>query len=158
MNQLNRIKIVKIALWGVVFLWLVLIFALSAQPAERSDLLSKRITGIIAGAISWIASLDIDAKTINGLISVWNNVVRKFAHGWVYFILGILVIKAITYTRLTGFKAYVLTLVFCSIYAASDEFHQLFVPGRSGQISDVLIDLLGAVFGMVVYWFFKNRG
>ena len=33
-------------------------------------------------------------------------------------------------------------------YAATDEFHQLFVPGRSGQISDVLLDSAGALAGV----------
>lgn len=37
-----------------------------------------------------------------------------------------------------------------ALYAASDEFHQLFVPGRSGQISDVLLDSAGVCFGVLL--------
>ena len=37
------------------------------------------------------------------------------------------------------------------LYACSDEFHQLFVAGRSGRISDVLIDSAGAVLGMAAF-------
>ena len=38
-----------------------------------------------------------------------------------------------------------------SLYAASDEFHQLFVPGRAGLVSDALIDSLGALLGVIVF-------
>ena len=41
-------------------------------------------------------------------------------------------------------------IVFCFLYACSDEIHQLFVPGRSGMFTDVLIDTGGAVTGMLV--------
>ena len=37
-----------------------------------------------------------------------------------------------------------------SAYAATDEFHQLFVPGRSGQISDVILDSAGAALGVLL--------
>ena len=35
-------------------------------------------------------------------------------------------------------------------YAATDEFHQLFVPGRSGQVSDVILDSAGAAIGVLI--------
>jgi VanZ family protein len=38
------------------------------------------------------------------------------------------------------------------LYAASDEFHQLFVPGRSGEVKDVLIDSAGAVTGALLFY------
>jgi len=41
--------------------------------------------------------------------------------------------------------------VFCVLYAISDETHQIFVPGRSAQISDVLIDSVGAIVGILMY-------
>jgi VanZ family protein len=43
-----------------------------------------------------------------------------------------------------------LALVF--LYAASDELHQVFVPGRTGQISDVVVDVAGAVAGLTLLW------
>ena len=51
--------------------------------------------------------------------------------------------------------------VIAAAYAATDEFHQLFVPGRSGQISDVVLDSAGALAGLliltVVRGIMKNR-
>ncbi len=35
-------------------------------------------------------------------------------------------------------------------YAATDEIHQLFVPGRSGQLSDVLLDSAGVMAGIII--------
>ncbi|MBQ3466792.1 MAG: VanZ family protein, partial [Oscillospiraceae bacterium] len=44
--------------------------------------------------------------------------------------------------------AFLTGLLFCFLYACSDEFHQLFVPGRAGMFSDVLIDTVGVLFGL----------
>lgn len=52
--------------------------------------------------------------------------------------------------RVSGFKAFTLALGICILYAISDEFHQLFVPGRGGQIRDVLIDSTGAIVGVAI--------
>ncbi|MGV8147186.1 MAG: VanZ family protein [Alkaliphilus sp.] len=44
-----------------------------------------------------------------------------------------------------------LTLLVCVLYAISDETHQIFVPGRSAQVSDILIDSVGAAVGILIY-------
>lgn len=44
-----------------------------------------------------------------------------------------------------------LSWVFCILYAASDEFHQLFVPGRAGLVTDVCIDSAGALLGILLF-------
>ena len=57
---------------------------------------------------------------------------------------------------ITRKKAYIYSLVIVFGYACSDEFHQLFVEGRSGQFKDVLIDTSGGVFGGILT-FLKNK-
>ena len=47
-------------------------------------------------------------------------------------------------------KTGILSFLFSVIYALSDEFHQSFVPGRDGNIVDVLIDSSGALVGILV--------
>mgnify|MGYP000059507674 CR=1 FL=1 len=47
---------------------------------------------------------------------------------------------------------YIAALGFAFCYASTDEFHQLFVPGRSGQVRDVLIDSCGAAIGVLIAW------
>lgn len=45
----------------------------------------------------------------------------------------------------------ILSWAFCILYAASDELHQLFVPGRAGLITDVCIDSAGALLGILLF-------
>ncbi|WDC84212.1 VanZ family protein [Caloramator sp. mosi_1] len=61
-------------------------------------------------------------------------------------LLGIL-----TYTYLKHTKTnnkFLIAFLICFVYAASDEFHQYFVPGRGPRVKDVLIDSLGAIVGI----------
>ena len=78
---------------------------------------------------------------------------RKVAHFSEYFILGVLVIIFLNYV--IGNKKYIIVflicLVICALYATSDEFHQVFILGRSGQAVDVCIDTLGALTGIILY-------
>ena len=51
-----------------------------------------------------------------------------------------------------------LSIFLAFLYACSDEVHQLFVAGRSGQASDVLLDTFGAMVGVGVYYLlFKKK-
>jgi len=51
------------------------------------------------------------------------------------------------------FFTLIFSLIFCLFYAASDEIHQLFVPGRGAKATDVLIDGIGALIGIGLYKF-----
>ena len=46
---------------------------------------------------------------------------------------------------------------FTVLYAASDEWHQSFVPGRHPQLTDVLIDACGAATGLLIFWWLQRR-
>ena len=54
-----------------------------------------------------------------------------------------------------------LAVAMAAAYAASDEFHQLFVEGRAGRVSDVLIDSAGALAGVGIctlcIWLYRRR-
>lgn len=73
-------------------------------------------------------------------------IVRKFAHFTEYFILGILSINMIN----SYGKRWYVAVIICVLYAISDEMHQLFVSGRSCQITDILIDSLGSTCGILL--------
>jgi len=126
--------------WVAVGLWMVLIFCFSQQPATTSSRLSTSITKSIIKTIEKatpIAALDLRHL---------NHIVRKNAHFFIYLVLGVLVLNAVRSTSIG------VALLICVIYAISDEFHQLFIPGRGAQIKDVLIDSAGATVGIGVYW------
>ncbi len=49
-----------------------------------------------------------------------------------------------------------LALAIVFLYSASDELHQVFVPSRTGQISDVLVDVSGGTIGLTLLWLGKK--
>lgn len=79
-----------------------------------------------------------------------HHFIRKNAHFFIYLILGALVKYALNSTGIRGFKAAAIGLLICVAYAFSDEIHQLVVPGRGGQLSDVVIDSCGAGLGILL--------
>jgi VanZ family protein len=131
--------------WSALLLWCVFIFTLSAQPAEVSNELSKGMTEIMMEHTEKVfpeGELD---------IGTFNQLVRKNAHFFFYLILGMLVIRALQRSGKSGKRAFALAWVISVLYAMSDEFHQVFVPGRGAQIRDVVIDSAGAIVGIGVY-------
>ncbi len=133
--------------WLPALIWMGIIFYLSAQPAQESSELSSVV-------MHWLLDFVENWLTINA--SFFHLVVRKGAHLSAYFILAVLTMYAIGSSFSLGkFLSHRiragLAFVICVLYAASDEIHQLFVPGRSGQISDVGIDAFGALLGISVY-------
>jgi VanZ family protein len=85
-------------------------------------------------------------------VSFTSFVVRKCAHFIEYFILGILLFM--------GFKdinrlkqTFGISLLLGVIYAATDEIHQYFIPGRAMSIKDVFIDSLGVLTGLCLLVF-----
>ena len=137
--------------WLLVLSWMILIFSLSAQPAEQSSQLSGGITDTVIETVEKVVpNLSINRDTLSHLI-------RKNAHFFAYLILGILVTNALYYsTKMQVKKQIILSFIICVLYAISDEVHQLFVPGRSGEVRDVVIDSSGAGVGIFIFHVFKT--
>jgi VanZ family protein len=85
--------------------------------------------------------------------------VRKLAHVSEYAVLAVLLYRAVVHTTLKGRRALsaALVLVLCAAYAASDEFHQSFVPSRTASVRDVMIDICGATLALILYWSIATR-
>lgn len=136
-------KIIKTLLWILVILWMIVIFTLSAQVRNQSNNLSTGITEMIVGIIKMIVpNADFD-------MGMFNHIVRKNAHFIAYLILGMLLVNVLTFDKdhVEMTKAQIIG----SMYAASDEFHQMFVPGRGPQVRDVFIDSAGAFVGIMIF-------
>jgi len=146
---ISKKRIIILLSWIAVILWMLLIFNLSSQTADHSDKLSKGIVAVVVEMIEKVAhGFDIDT-------SGFNHIIRKLAHFFAYLVLGVLVMNALSQSGVSGMRACVFALGICTLYAVSDEVHQLFVPGRSGQAMDVLIDSAGAVAGMIGFMPYK---
>ncbi len=76
--------------------------------------------------------------------------VRKAAHMTEYGVLAFFIYVWIGKWMNAGLKRYLSALLISALYAASDEIHQLFIPGRSGRVTDVLIDSSGALIVIVI--------
>ena len=85
-------------------------------------------------------------------ISAFNLIVRKLAHVIEYCILTLLLYRSLAGEQSLRWRPHLawLSAGIASLYALSDEFHQLFVPGRGARLLDWGIDLAGAVFAMLV--------
>ena len=82
-------------------------------------------------------------------LGTWDYVLRKCAHATEYAILALLLLRA------TGSFAWAWSLAV--VYAASDEIHQTFVPGRHGSPVDVAIDAAGAALGLAAAVYTRAR-
>jgi VanZ family protein len=124
--------------------WMALIFYLSSQPASQSNELSNQVTEVIVETIEKVAP----EIASNWDLKESNHFIRKNAHFFSYFVLGVLVMNAL-YQK--GYRKFVLSLIICILYSISDEIHQTFVPGRGGNIIDVVIDSSGSLIGIGLY-------
>jgi len=145
---MNRNGLTVLFSWFLVFIWLVVIFYLSTQPAADSSNLSKKVTKVIIEIIP----LDNEVSTTENLIAKLEPSIRKLGHFSEYFVLGLLVTNALRVSGVFGIKAFIYSLLFCILYAVSDEFHQYFVPGRSTEFGDVVIDTIGSFIGVSLYY------
>ena len=75
-----------------------------------------------------------------------DHIIRKNAHAFEFLVLAILVANVLKIFGLTGKNALVYIMFICLLCAVLDEYHQLFVPGRASQVTDVLIDFAGSLW------------
>ncbi len=143
MTKANQRKL--LILLAVVF-WMAIIFKLSAQPGEQSNLLSTKVTTAIV-SLAKLFRPDVNVVSLNYFI-------RKCAHFLAYLVLGIIVLFAMRRIGVMGKQGVVFTLLLCIGYAITDELHQAFVPGRTPKLLDVLIDSSGASLGIGMFILF----
>lgn len=145
-----------------IFIWMGVIFGFSSKSGNESNNQSKSIIESVADATN-VKNIEKD-KSTEGTYSVkktsivmdrLNKIVRKCAHASIYFVLSIFVMNFIFIVKKENkFKYYLVGIFICFLYACTDEFHQLYVPGRTGRFTDALIDTLGASMGCIVMWIF----
>ena len=121
-------KVIKIIL---VLLWMVMIFLLSNEEAVKS---SKKSDGLIIKSVELFTGKSLSDQEKEKVLKYLVFPVRKCAHLSLYLILGILVISLLREYMVINTKLVLLSLLIRFLYACSDEIHQLFVPGRSGEV------------------------
>lgn len=170
-------------IWLTIFMvftvmWAVLIFNMSSNPAGESDKMSMYVGRKVATV--FIPSYNEMTYDVQQTIAEkLDYPVRKAAHMTEYAVFAVLISLDIYYIteiknkRRTvngkfsqtgknyesfngyknGKKNAVIAIIIVALYASTDEIHQLFVPGRAGLFTDVLIDTAGGIIGVIVTYF-----
>ena len=129
--------------WLPAAIWMGVIFAMSAAPGDVSGAQSGLIVRIILAVHSLFGC---NTPLAPDTLDLIHTLVRKAAHMSEYAVLALLSLHAL---RQNGARYPMRTaLALCVLYAATDEFHQAFVPDRGPSPLDVAIDTLGACSGL----------
>jgi len=124
------------------FLWVIVILSFSLQDGSRSSLQSGMITTTIQSLLSSIG-IEIERQFLSFLI-------RKAAHFTEFFILGLLLKQSSKdmQSKLFIYLGFLVPIL--------DETVQIFVPGRAMAVTDMFIDLVGILFGVLVMRLIHN--
>ena len=138
----------KIIFTAILIIHMCVIFGFSMQPARDSGAQSKGFTVAVMNMIPGMNTKSVDEK--NQIAENIDFYIRKCAHFSIYTVLGFLSFFAfLSYDGIRNCKyKYLYILVFCLLYAVSDEIHQYFVPGRACRVFDVGVDFCGSLFGV----------
>ena len=144
--MINILKnIIRIILGILLIGTFFIIFGFSNQSGEESSGISRKVTEFIAEKI-----LNIPDNAKQEIIENMEGIVRKIAHFSIYTLVGILIMAFMSTYKLLLWKKLGISIMGGLIYAISDEYHQSFIPGRSAEVRDVLIDLSGVIFGIII--------
>ena len=136
--------------WMPAILWMAVIFLGS------TDMLSAEHTSrFLVPFLRWI-----DPQISLAALNMTEILIRKLGHLTEYAILAALLWRALRGGTRWQMKMSILFLAAwgaCAIFAASDEFHQSFVPSRTASPHDVIIDICGALVGLAICAAFARR-
>lgn len=156
LNPKKRIILKFISIFLVIF-WLLVIFTLSGMNSNESNNKSKSSLNIlIQETLNLTNKVGITDKhptqtKKDRVINKINLPMRKFAHATVFIILALLIMTCLRTFKLGLKPSFIITILVSFMYALFDEYHQTFIPGRTGQFSDSLIDTLGALIGASLF-------
>ena len=126
--------------------WPALLWAIVISTFSTGVFTSDNTSRIIVPILKWFFP-----HASQETLFLVHHFIRKMGHLTEYFILSLLILRGIRAGKTgihLGWALAAMAIVGC--YAALDEFHQSFVPGRTAAVSDVLIDTAGGVAAQVV--------
>lgn len=139
----------KIILIILLIIWMITVFCFSNQQGETSGSTS----GKVIKAILKIFTKDVSEEKIQKL----QLPIRKLAHFTIFSIGGVLAIMLLNQYNIPLIQKIIYSQLIITIYAATDEFHQRFIPGRTASIWDVLIDSAGALTAILIISLFIKK-
>jgi hypothetical protein len=136
--------------WLPLLVWLGVIFL-----GSTSLMSAEHTSRLIVPILLWLKP-GMSPKAIWIILVI----MRKCAHVSEYAILALLLWRALRSGPTLRTKLPMLfnaVLLACAVFAASDEFHQSFVKSRTPSVGDVLLDIVGALFGLLICASFARR-
>ena len=149
-----KLKIFRTILIIMLFFTFFMIFGFSSQNGTESKGISTKVTDTILSFSNKYKQANSKEKI--RIRNKTNAVVRKIAHFTIYTILGGLLMGTMIKTKLKIKWRVLITLGAGIIYAILDEVHQIFSPGRTAKVTDVYIDTLGVLLGIVIVLFIRE--
>lgn len=144
----------------ICILWFGFIFYNSTKSGDASNEKSYKVLNQIRQQYREIVGEDYkDYRNLpnSSREEKLNLIIRKNAHAFEYCILAVIVSAILFQFKLKGKSAIIYIMFVCLFYAVLDEFHQIYVPGRTSSVKDVLIDFAGALIGMGFYYLVYYR-
>jgi VanZ family protein len=135
--------------WWPALVWAVVISAFSTGVFTSDN------TGHVIIPILRFFVPHASAETLDFL----HHIIRKCGHLTEYFILSMLILRGMRAGQKALYLRWALvTILIVACYAALDEYHQSFVPGRTAAVGDVLIDTTGGIAAQIVASLFVLLG
>ena len=159
----------RIILGILIIIWMITIFLFSNEDGMESENTSDIITNRLVNE-TIENNIEIEENVDNANNEDANNsvnvakynyefemykgevrlVVRKSAHFIIYLVGGFLLFNFFRTYNISLRNQIIYAILGITLYASSDEFHQLFVNGRTARVEDVLLDTLGAIVGILL--------
>ncbi len=148
-NKSMRRRIAVSILAAVLLVGLYsMIFSFSGQDGEESGSISRYVSEKCVEVANTLVGNKWTKVFKDSLAEYLEHPIRKLAHFSEYACMGILVYTLLRQWRAGNKKTYLLVALWVCLSAMGDEFHQTFVPGRSGNPFDVCLDTCGGCFGI----------
>ena len=143
----NRPVIVLLWYWLPVVVWMAIVFSASADSRSY-----QHSTALFEPLLHWLFP-----RMSQDMIHEIHHGFRKLGHLSEYAVLGWLVWRAVRRPvkndpRPWNWQEAGLALSVVFAYAASDEFHQIYVPTRTPLVTDVMIDTTGGAVALLLLW------
>lgn len=150
-------NIKKILIWIPAIIMAMVIFGFSKQDGEESSGLSYKAADMILTVCDKAGMVDYNDNNRDSMIEAVQFPIRKAAHMTEYAVLSVLVMLALIVDGIKGIRLPVIAAIIAVAFAATDELHQRYVPGRYGCVRDVFIDAAGSIIGLTIaYVLYKN--
>lgn len=152
-------SIALVVIAAIVIAWCCTIFQFSNMNSESSNSTSSGVVKHVISKVldatneAGITDSHPDPEKLTKAAKLLNAPLRKVVHATVYFMLALLLLSL---SRIAfGSKKYLLsciiTILLCFVFALTDEYHQTFIAGRTGQILDIFIDTAGACVAVLLF-------